>query len=95
MIVFGRSLGGAVSFYLAQRFPHLVQGIIVENTFSSISAMVDILMPFLKPLKSLLLKIHWASEEFIHELTQPIYFISGEISLSHSLFFLCLDNAMS
>mmetsp|Transcript_20747 Transcript_20747/g.22559 ORF Transcript_20747/g.22559 Transcript_20747/m.22559 type:complete len:398 (+) Transcript_20747:62-1255(+) len=78
VIVFGRSLGGAVSFYLADKYPKLVHGIIVENTFLSISAMVDILMPYVKPLKNLLLKINWRSEEIIANLAQPMYFISGD-----------------
>lgn len=87
VIVFGRSLGGAVSFYLAEKYPDLVHGIIVENTFLSISAMVDILMPFLKPLKNLLLTINWKSEEIIANLKQPIYFISGNSTrtLCHQL----------
>lgn len=40
--------------------------------------MVDILMPYVKPLKNLLLKINWRSEEIIANLAQPMYFISGD-----------------
>lgn len=75
---FGRSLGGAVSIALADRFPHLVDGLIVENTFLSISAMVDVLMPFLKHLKHIALRINWDSDVKIQNLKQPIMFIAGE-----------------
>ncbi len=77
MVMFGRSLGGAVSIYLAHKYPNLVKGIIVENTFLSVSAMVDVLMPFLKPIKSFVLNIKWNSDEKISSLKQPILFISG------------------
>lgn len=77
MVVFGRSLGGAVSFSLAHRHPNLVAGVIVENTFLSVSAMVDKLMPFLTPIKWLVLNIKWDSDVKIKTLKQPIMFISG------------------
>jgi fermentation-respiration switch protein FrsA (DUF1100 family) len=77
MVAFGRSLGGAVSFALAHRHPSLVRGVVVENTFLSVGAMVDILMPFLTPIKWLVLKIKWNSDDLIQSLSQPIMFISG------------------
>lgn len=78
IILFGRSLGGAVSISLAERFPNNIHGIIVENTFLSISKMVDVLMPFLKYLKKYVLKINWNSDYKIKQLTQPILFYSGD-----------------
>jgi len=78
IVVFGRSLGGAVSFYLAEKFPSLVAGVIVENTFLSISQMVDILMPYLKILKPYVLRIKWNNDEIVPLVRQPILFISGE-----------------
>eukprot|EP01033_Poteriospumella_lacustris_P000508 gene508-341_t len=78
IVVFGRSLGGAVSIYLAEKFPHKVAAVIVENTFLSIGAMVDVLMPFLTPLKPYVLKINWDSENKIQHIKQPILFISGD-----------------
>lgn len=77
IVVFGRSLGGAVSVYLAEKFPNKVAAVVVENTFLSIGAMVDILMPFLSPLKPLVLKIKWDSDNKIQHVKQPILFISG------------------
>jgi len=77
LIMFGRSLGGAVAISLAHKFPELVSGVIVENTFLSIAAMVDTLMPLIAPAKGLILRIGWHSETLIKDLKQPIMFISG------------------
>ena len=62
VIVFGQSLGGAVAVSLAHRYPELVLGVILENTFQSISTMVDVIMPYLKPLKAYVLNIKWNSD---------------------------------
>ena len=77
MVPFGRSLGGAVSIWLASEFPDSVSAIMVENTFLSVGAMVDVLMPYVKYLKSLVLRIKWDSDVKIRSLQQPIFFISG------------------
>lgn len=77
IFLFGRSLGGAVSVALAHRHPDLVAGIVLENTFLSISTMVDILMPWLSWIKKFVLRINWDSHLKIQQLTQPILFISG------------------
>lgn len=78
ILLFGRSLGGAVSVSLAHKYASRVHGIILENTFLSISAMVDILMRWLSPIKTYVLKIKWDSETKIQELKHPILFISGD-----------------
>jgi fermentation-respiration switch protein FrsA (DUF1100 family) len=83
LYVFGRSLGGAVAFHMAQyaerhasEYP--LAGIIVENTFLSISKMVDQLMPLVAPLKGLVLRIGWNSEEIAPLLTKtPILYLAG------------------
>ena len=77
LIAFGRSLGGAVSIALAARRPDDIQAVIVENTFLSVSAMVDTLMPAVAFLKSIVLRIGWNSGSLIGTLKQPILFISG------------------
>ena len=51
--------------------------IILENTFLSISAMVDALMPFLTYVKPLVLRINWNNELDIQRIKQPILFIAG------------------
>lgn len=78
LVCFGRSLGGAVSVAIAAQYPDLVKGIILENTFLSISKMVDRLLPFVSILKPLVLRINWNSEKLIGNLKQPILFIAGE-----------------
>ena len=37
IFVFGRSMGGAVAIHLASKYQHRLWGIIIENTFTSIS----------------------------------------------------------
>ena len=41
IFVFGRSLGGAVATQLAMNKSNSIKGLIIENTFTSISDMVD------------------------------------------------------
>eukprot|EP00607_Mallomonas_marina_P008257 CAMPEP_0182417158 /NCGR_PEP_ID=MMETSP1167-20130531/1550_1 /TAXON_ID=2988 /ORGANISM="Mallomonas Sp, Strain CCMP3275" /LENGTH=463 /DNA_ID=CAMNT_0024590499 /DNA_START=161 /DNA_END=1552 /DNA_ORIENTATION=- len=78
MVAFGRSLGGAVSLSLSSNHPTLVDGIILENTFTSVAEMVDVLMPWVARLKHLVLRIGWHSDRVIASLSQPILFISGD-----------------
>jgi fermentation-respiration switch protein FrsA (DUF1100 family) len=82
IFVFGRSLGGAVAFHLAKYAEHNLQkplmGIIVENTFTSISKMVDQLMPAIAPLKFLVLRMDWNSEKIAPKLKTPILYLAGE-----------------
>jgi len=80
VFLFGRSLGGAVAFHLAQyaQREHLpLAGVIVENTFTSIADMVDHLMPMIAPLKALVLRIDWNSLKIAPTLTVPILFLAG------------------
>lgn len=58
----GRSLGGAVGIYSVTNLEtYPVKGIIIENTFTSISDMVDKIFPFLKYFKLLIQKNFWNS----------------------------------
>jgi hypothetical protein len=70
-------LGGAVSVSLAHRHPTLISAVVIENTFLSVGAMVDVLMPMISALKVFVLRIKWDSDVKIADLTQPILFISG------------------
>jgi len=78
LIAFGRSLGGAVAVSLAERRPDRIAAVVVENTFLSIAAMVDALMPGIAFAKNLVLRIGWDSHDKIQRLKCPIMFISGE-----------------
>mmetsp|Transcript_10382 Transcript_10382/g.22506 ORF Transcript_10382/g.22506 Transcript_10382/m.22506 type:complete len:408 (+) Transcript_10382:262-1485(+) len=82
LFVFGRSLGGAVAFHLAQytqttTHPSL-KGVIVENTFTGISQMVDELMPLVAPFKNLVLRIGWNSLQIVPHLRTPTLFLAGD-----------------
>ena len=80
LFLFGRSLGGAVAFHLAdyaQRQDIPLAGVIVENTFTSISAMVDQLMPFLTLIKALVLRIGWDSTQIVLALETPTLYMAG------------------
>jgi abhydrolase domain-containing protein 13 len=78
IVVFGRSLGGALAVWLAYHHGPDISGVIVENTFMSIPTMVDRLMPWATSIKWLILRIKWDSIGMIGALPQPIMFISGD-----------------
>lgn len=77
IILYGKSLGGAVALALTEHHPEHIMAIILENTFLSIPAMVDVLLPLVKYFKALILRIGWRSDERIQNVTQPLLFISG------------------
>ncbi|CAD8052803.1 unnamed protein product [Paramecium primaurelia] len=76
IFVHGKSLGGAVAIHaMTQNIAKGIRGVILENTFTSIDDMVDVIFPKLKFFKSILLKNHWLSIQKIGQITQPILFI--------------------
>jgi abhydrolase domain-containing protein 13 len=80
IFLFGRSLGGSVAIHLAaspiaQQYP--IAGVMVENTFLSISHMVDHLMPWLRYVKPLVLRLNWDSYSIISNVHVPILFLAG------------------
>eukprot|EP00033_Pygsuia_biforma_P002287 GCRY01002532.1.p1 GENE.GCRY01002532.1~~GCRY01002532.1.p1 ORF type:complete len:315 (+),score=54.51 GCRY01002532.1:303-1247(+) len=80
IFVFGRSLGGAVAIQAAAApdYRAKIAGLIVENTFTSVSAMVDSLFPpYLAALKKWLLRLHWASDHHLPAVQAPILFLAG------------------
>lgn len=85
LFVFGRSLGGAVSIALASTLMQrgegpAPQGLILENTFTSISAVVDAMFPLLaiESLKKRFLHLRWESIERVGSLEVPMLFLVGE-----------------
>jgi len=74
-------LGGAVAFHLAQYAEKsqgvALAGVIVENTFLSISQMVDHLMPLVAPFKALVLRIGWDSSRIVPSLGLPVLYLAG------------------
>jgi len=77
IFLFGRSLGGAVAINLASRKQDQIRGLILENTFTSISAMADKLFPFLTLVKPYILRMKFDSISLISGIKCPILFISG------------------
>jgi len=81
IILFGRSLGGAVAVDLAahccmsESSPPLL-GVILENTFSSINQMQTKLFPLLS-YYGFLCTNGWSSMENIQHINIPVLFISG------------------
>ena len=75
--VYGQGLGGAVAIQLCMDPSIGVRGVMLENTFLSIGAMVDHWMPAVSPFKQFVLQVHFPSDKRIGEVTIPIMFISG------------------
>lgn len=71
IIIFGRSLGGAVAVWLASHHPP--KALVVESSFTSIADVAAHYYPFL-PVK-LLARIRYDSEKLISRIKVPILFI--------------------
>jgi fermentation-respiration switch protein FrsA (DUF1100 family) len=76
IIVLGRSLGGAVGIWLAANFPEWTKGLMVENAFTSVPDMVDVVLPALKYVKWLS-RNTWNNVREIERVTVPIIFFSS------------------
>jgi len=77
IVCFGRSLGGAVTIALAAEHTDKMRGVVLENTFTSISDLVDTLFPLLRVFKHQILRLRWESIKRIPKVSVPILFISG------------------
>jgi len=81
IVVFGRSLGGAVAVDLASRSKNKdrIGALIIENTFTSIPDIAKILFPFkfIKMLPVWFYKNQFKSGKKICRVTQPVLFLSG------------------
>ncbi|SCU99103.1 LANO_0F00804g1_1 [Lachancea nothofagi CBS 11611] len=79
LILYGRSLGGANAVYIAEKFPQLCDGVILENTFLSIPKVIPHVFPWLSPF-SFLCHEKWDSENDIKRVdpTIPWLFLSGQ-----------------
>ncbi|GKV13938.1 hypothetical protein SLEP1_g24897 [Rubroshorea leprosula] len=88
IVVFGRSLGGAVGSVLTKNNPDKVAALILENTFTSILDMAGVLMPFLKwfiggpgskgpKILNFLVRSPWSTIAIVGQIEQPILFLSG------------------
>lgn len=88
IVIFGRSLGGAVGAVLAKNNPDKVSALILENTFTSILDMAGIMLPFLRwfiggssakgpKLLNCVVRSPWSTLDVVAEVKQPILFLSG------------------
>lgn len=87
VFVMGWSLGGAVAIALSHAQQSRICGLIVENTFSSLSDMVMVLAQKIYPFQrgkwfirlflGFYLSSPWLSKERAADLTVPILYISG------------------
>ncbi|KAL6984619.1 Alpha/beta hydrolase domain-containing protein wav2 [Sarracenia purpurea var. burkii] len=88
IVVFGRSLGGAVGAVLTRNNPEKVAALILENTFTSILDMAGVLLPFLKwfiggsgskgpKILNFVVRSPWSTIDVIGQIKQPILFLSG------------------
>lgn len=73
----GRSLGGAVVSYVITHSDYPVAGIILENTFTSIADLIDIMFPKLAFMKGFIQKNFWPSIDRVGQISKPILFIMG------------------
>ncbi len=80
LFLYGRSLGGAVALqFAAKTGKQFLKGVIAENTFTSISAMVGSLFPILNVgvVKKYFLRLRWETDKIIEEIKCPVLLISG------------------
>ena len=71
IIIFGRSLGGAIAAHLAKDYPP--RALILESTFTSIPDMAKVIYPFLPV--SLLVRFHYTTREYVQKITCPLLII--------------------
>ena len=62
---------------LAEKMQDKICGMILENTFTSISAMADDIFPDFKLFKRMILRMFWPSDKRIVKVSTPILFIVG------------------
>ncbi|CAG84923.2 DEHA2A14146p [Debaryomyces hansenii CBS767] len=71
IVLYGRSLGGAVGIYIASTMAPHIKGIILENTFLSIRKTVPHIFPMLRYLAVLIHQV-WDSEKLVSTIPSNI-----------------------
>lgn len=88
IVVFGRSLGGAVGATLVRNNPGKVAALILENTFTSVLDMAGVMLPILKwfiggpgskglKIMNFLVRSPWNTIDTIKHISEPVLFLSG------------------
>ena len=78
VFLFGRSLGGAIAARVALDMSLPFKGIIIENTFTTLGDLVDVMFPFLKRFRKYLLKAKFETINIIGKIKRPILFCRSE-----------------
>ncbi|KAG8959972.1 hypothetical protein FRC03_007236 [Tulasnella sp. 419] len=78
IILYGQSIGGAVSIDLASQNPQVIHALILENTFLSIPQLIPSVVPYLSPV-SFLCHQNWNSSESLTKIPSetPMLMLSG------------------
>jgi len=79
IVIYGQSLGGAVSIQLVAKNQHdgAITGLILENTFTSMRKLIPSIIPPARYIAGLCHQT-WHSENFMPKITEvPILFLSG------------------
>ncbi|CDO95046.1 unnamed protein product [Kluyveromyces dobzhanskii CBS 2104] len=79
LVLYGRSLGGANSIYLARKYTDMCDAVILENTFLSIRKVIPYVFPLLKHVSFMCHEV-WDSEheiENIQDENLPFLFLAG------------------
>ncbi|OQR76993.1 abhydrolase domain-containing protein 13-like [Tropilaelaps mercedesae] len=81
IILFGRSLGGAVAVYVAshQKYSSQLAAVILENTFTSIPSLAKVIVPYkaIRYVPRIFYKSVFPSEDRISRICCPVLFVSG------------------
>ena len=78
VFLFGRSLGGAIAASVALDKSLPFKGVIIENTFTTLGDLVDVMFPILKYVKNYLLKTKFETIKIIGKIKRPILFCRSE-----------------
>ena len=79
VFLFGRSLGGAVAASVALDKSLPFKGVIIENTFTTMADLVDVMFPLLKYVKDYLLRTKFETIKIIGKIKRPILFCRSEM----------------
>ena len=78
VFIFGRSLGGAIASHVAVTCNLPFKGIIIENTFSELGKLVDVMFPFLKYIRKYVLKYKFETSKIIGKIKYPVLFCQSQ-----------------
>ena len=80
IFLLGRSFGGAVAVEAFHNdvYSDMIDGIILENTFTSISDLIDHNAFVLKQVKLIFLSLEWKTIDIIPNVDVPLFFVTGK-----------------